>query len=51
MVIFTYLGNLKPMPAGQENVFADLSVLLVHDSESAKTFPCPAGFPSKDIKW
>jgi hypothetical protein len=51
MVIFAYFGNLKPRPARQENILTDSSVLLVHNSESAKTFSCPGRLPLPDVKW
>jgi hypothetical protein len=38
MVIFVYLGNLKPAPARQGDIFADSGVVIVHALEYARTF-------------
>jgi hypothetical protein len=48
-VVFAYLGNLKPAPAGQDEISAESGVLAIHLSESAKKNPCPAGFPLPDL--
>jgi hypothetical protein len=39
MVRFAYFGNSQPRPARQEDIFMESNVVIVHDLESAKTFP------------